>query len=86
MITIKIYKSTQYYQNKWGDKEYLTGGASDNTLLQAAILTGKGLNSEEECIYNAYGETKEESEKSLENYLKANPNHPVISRTELIES
>lgn len=85
MITIKIFKSRQYYTNKWGDKEYLDGGDTDNTLIKAAILTGKGLNSEEECIYETYGETEEEAEKSLKNYLKANPEHPTISRKEVVK-
>lgn len=83
MVTIKIFKSRQYYRNKWGDKEYLDGGSGDNTLVMAAMLTGKGLDSEEECIYEAYGETEDEAEKSLVNYLKANPDHPIISRKEI---
>jgi hypothetical protein len=84
MIQIKIYKEKQYYRNKWGDKEYLEGGAGDSTLVKAAMLTGKGLNTEEECIYVAYGETEAEAEKSLSNYLQANDNI-VISRKEVVK-
>ena len=86
MITIKIYKERQYYKSKYGNKEYLDGSSGDDVLLKAAILTGKGLNSEEECVYTAYGETKEEAEKSITNYIKANPKHSMIARTELVES
>lgn len=85
MILIKIYKEKTYYRNKWGDKEYLDGSDGDNTLVAAALLTGKGLHREEECFYDAFGETKEEAEKAIANYLKGNPNHPTISRTEIIE-
>lgn len=66
-----------------GDKEYINGNKNDDTLIQAAILTGKGLKTEEEIIYVAYGETEAEAEKSLQNYIAANPNQ-VIDRKELI--
>lgn len=85
MVTIKIFKNKQFYVNKWGDKEYLDGGEGDNTLITAALLTGKGLDSEEECIYEAYGETTKEAETALKNYIKSNPNHPIISRKEVIK-
>jgi len=83
MISIIAYKSRLYYQNKWGDKEYINGNKNDDTLIQAAILTGKGLKTEEEIIYVAYGETEDEAEKSLQNYIAANPNQ-IIDRKELI--
>ena len=85
MITIKIYTEKTYYLNKSGDKEYLDGGEDDKTLIKAAILTGKGLNTEEEYVCSVYEETKKEAEKAFKNYLKANLNHPLISRTETLK-
>lgn len=84
MVTIKLFKENTYYRNKCSDKEYLDGSDGDNTLISAAMLTGKGLNTEEECIYCGYGETEDEAEMAIENYLKANPNHPMILRKEVI--
>ena len=85
MVQIKIYREKQYYLSKYGEKQWLDGGDGDNTLVMAAMLTGKGLHTEEECFYDAFGETKEEVEKAIANYLKGNPNHPTISRTEVIK-
>lgn len=84
MVTIKLFTENTYYRNKWGNKEYLNGSDGDNTLISAAMLTGNGLNTEEKCIYCGYGETEDEAEKSIENYLKVNPSHPIISRKEII--
>lgn len=84
MVQIKIYKENTYYKNTWGDKEYLNG-AADDVLISAALLTGKGLQREEEIIYTAYGETINEAEKALANYLTANPEHALISRKEISE-
>lgn len=83
MIQIKIYKEKQYYLSKYGEKQWLDGGDGDNTLVMAAMLTGKGLKTEEECIYVAYGEDEAEAEKALSNYMEANGN-PIISRKEVI--
>lgn len=81
MVTIKLFKENTYYENKYGEKEYLSG-ENDDMLISAALLTGKGLHREEECVYCAYGDTEEEAEKSVKNYLKVN--QIVVSRKEII--
>jgi len=71
MVTIKAYRTRQYYLSKYGEKLYTDSDDSD-TAIRAAELTGKGLESENELVYTAYGETKEEALNSLENFKKAN--------------
>ncbi len=85
MIQTKIYTTKTFYKNKFGEKEYLTNTESDNWVIKAAILTGKGVESEEELIYASYGETIEESEKSMDNYIKTMTDLlPIITRRETI--
>jgi len=84
MIKIKMYKERLYYVNKWGTPEYIET-KEDNVLVEAAILTGKGLKKEEVLVYEAYGETVQDAELSANNFLKANPNFK-ISRKETVEN
>lgn len=84
MAQINIYTRKQFYVNKWGEKEYLDGSDQDDTLIKAALLTGKGLDSEEYLIYSAFGPSKEDAEKSLGAYIEANPSHPRIERKEYL--
>lgn len=86
MFTTKIYTEKTFYITKYGEREYLNGTKSDKTLIEAAMLTGKGLNTEEECIYTSYGETEQESEKAMDNYIKAMTDLPMITRRETISS
>ena len=71
MTTIKLYTSRQYYTNKYGDKCYVDEDGGD-TYVAAALLTGKGLNSEKVLTYTVYGESKDDADKALASYLKAN--------------
>jgi len=71
MTTIKLYKARQYYTSKYGDKCYVDEDGGD-TYITAALLTGKGLNSEKALAYTVYGENKEDADKALASYLKAN--------------
>lgn len=82
MKSITIFTEKRYYLSKYGEKQYLDGSSGDNVLIEAAILTGNGLRSEEHEIYTAYGETEIEAKKALDSYLLANPNHPQISKIE----
>ncbi len=82
MITAEIYTEKQYYMSKCMEKQYLDGTDGDDTLIMAAMLTGKGLISENKLIHTIYGETMEEVIKALVNYFQANPNHPSISKIE----
>ena len=82
MAKITIYGQKQFYLSKYNEKQYLNGGEGDNTLIAAALLTGKGLGSEEYEIYTAYGDTEQEAQKALQSYISQNPNHPQIYKTE----
>jgi len=79
MAKITIYGEKQYYLSKYKEKQYLDGSDRDNTLIEAALLSGKGLESEEFEIYTAYGETKEDAEKSLNAFLSQKSIHPLIT-------
>ena len=67
-----IIDKRQYYTNSHGKKEYLTGdNQNDKTLLEAALLTGTGLNSGD-VINETFGETLEEADKAAKAYVCAN--------------
>ncbi len=80
MIEIKAYTTHRYYLSKYGEKQYIGQGGDDNTLLAAAMLTGKGIQSEEVIAYIAYGETKEEAGRALDNFIKANPSVEITRK------
>ena len=84
MVTINIYRSRTYYVNKYGDKCYADED-SGGTYVKAALLTGKGLESEEQLIYSAHGESKKDADKALKAYMKVNDLEDFeISRKEVI--
>ncbi len=67
-MIIKAYRERQYYLSKYGEKNYIDNDDS-GVYVAAAMLTGRGLRTEEEHIYTAVGETEEEAQKSLSLYL-----------------
>lgn len=83
MTTIKIYENQQFYRSKYGDKCFIENDDS-GTYLAAAMLTGKGLESEEQLIYAAYGNDEQEAQAAVDNYIKATKFKGTISRTEII--
>lgn len=86
MVQIKVFTEKQYYLSKYGEKQYLDGGEGDNTLVTAALLTGKGLNSDEHLVYTTYGETEAEAQKSVDCYIQVNPEQIAKYRTEVTEN
>lgn len=70
MITVKAYKERQYYLSKYGEKCFIDTDDS-GVYLKAAMLTGKGLQTEEEFIYTAVGRNLNEAQDSLNLYLQS---------------
>ncbi len=85
MIKVKAYRKRQYYLSKFGEKCFIDGSDSDATYLQAAMLTGKGLNTEEELVYTSAGKTEKEAIKAMDNYLKAEQLTDTVSRIQVIK-
>lgn len=84
MITIKSYIERPYYRSKYGEKCFIDTDTS-GTYLKAAMLTGKVLETDEELLYTATGETEHEANTALKNYLKSIKFNGIISRTEKTE-
>ena len=64
-----IVDRRQYYENSNGIKEYLTGdNENDKTLMEAAMLSGKGLNSND-VINETFGVTEQEANNAAEAYV-----------------
>lgn len=82
MTTIRAYRERHFYHSKYGEKLYIDSDDS-NIAFEAAIVSGKGLKKEEELVYVAAGEDREEAQKSLDNYLKSINFCYTISRTEI---
>jgi len=82
-MVLRVYKEKRYYLSKYGEKQYLDGSMRDKVLIEAAMLTGRGLKSEEECIHTIYGENKRECYKALDIYLKINPDNLTSYREEI---
>lgn len=80
MVVIKAYNTKQYYLSKYGEKNFISGDGKGIDVA-AALLTGKGLQSEEVFLYEAVGSTLDEAQRALDNWLTHYD--LVASRTEI---
>ena len=70
----QVMSHKKYYLDKNQEKQYLTGEVEkDKGLIEAALLSGQEIESEQFVAHTAYGKTPEEAISSANSYTRANP-------------